>query len=380
MRRLMPLPISALIGFFAAALAGGALAESAKRNIPVLVPLTGFLSLEGTSQRNGAELALRDAGSELGIQFEISDTGTSPEVAVNAFVRALDDPDVIAVVAPMLGTQMLALLPLAEDFAVPMITVSGTARITELGNPYVFRFFPGDAVVKQAHARYAVEELGARRPAIVYQTTAYGQSGRRHLAETLTRLGSPPVLEEALDVSVKDMLPTLTKVRRSGADALLLHLHSGPTALVVRQAAAMALGVPIVAGSAMHQPQTAALLEPPELAGVCAESGSSPISGGDDRIERFTERYRATYGAEPDAFALGQYDAVTMVLAAIGEGARTREAVREALAGRHHRGLAMTYRSDGKGNMAHDALIICYDGESRVPRIVKRYENVTGLP
>ena len=30
-------------------------------------------------------------------------------------------------------------------------------------------------------------------------------------------------------------------------------------------------------------------------------------------------------------------------------------------------------RSDGKGNMAHDALIICYDGKSRTPRVVKRY-------
>lgn len=41
-------------------------------------------------------------------------------------------------------------------------------------------------------------------------------------------------------------------------------------------------------------------------------------------------------------------------------------------------GLAMAYRSDGKGNMAHDAVIIFYDGTSRVPHIVKRYANVTG--
>ena len=38
----------------------------------------------------------------------------------------------------------------------------------------------------------------------------------------------------------------------------------------------------------------------------------------------------------------------------------------------------MRYRSDGKGNMAHDAVIICYDGSDRTPNIVKRYENVSG--
>lgn len=346
--------------------------------LPVLVPITGFLSLEGTSQRNGAELALRDSG----VAFDVDDTATAPETAVNAFERAMagrDGDDVIAVVAPMLGTQMLALVPLADEFEVPLITVSGTARITDLGSPNVFRFFPGDVVVKAAHARYAVEELGAKRPAVIFQTTAYGQSGRAELDRNLEQLGAPTVLAEGLDVTVKDMLPVLSKVRDSGADALLLHLHAGPTALVIRQARAMGLDIPIVAGSAMHQPETAALLEPGELAGVCAESGASPISESEPEIRAFATAYRDAFDREPDAFALGQYDGVRMVLAAIELGARTAADVRAALSTLRYDGLAMTYASDGKGNMAHSAVILCYDGDSRVPAIVKRYDNITGV-
>jgi len=347
--------------------------------IPVLVPITGFLALEGTSQRNGAELALRGSG----IAFDVDDTATSPEIAVNAFERALTSgrnrEDVIAVVAPMLGTQMLALVPLADEFSVPMITVSGTARITELGSPNVFRFFPGDVVVKAAHARYAVEERGAKRPAVIFQTTAYGQSGRAELDRNLAALGRPAVFAEGLDVSVKDMLPVLSKVRDSGADALLLHLHSGPTALIVRQARAMGLDIPIIAGSAMHQPETAALLTPAELAGVCAESGASPISETDPATRAFAGAYRAAFDREPDAFALGQYDGVQMLRAAIRAGANSAADIRAYLAARRYRGLAMTYASDGKGNMAHSAVILCYSGDSRVPAIVKRYENLTGI-
>ncbi|MDH3738581.1 MAG: ABC transporter substrate-binding protein, partial [Alphaproteobacteria bacterium] len=253
------------------ALANAAGAQQKPVTIPVLVPLTGFLSLEGTSQRNGADLALRDA-ADAGVSYDVSDTATSPEVAVNALERAMTGDNVIAVVAPMLGTQMLALVPLADEFKVPLVTVSGTAKITELGSPNVYRFFPGDVVVKRAHARYAVEEMGIKLPAVVFQTTAYGQSGRAELSKNLTELGSAPVIEEAIDVSVKDMLPVLSKVRASGADALLLHLHAGSTALIIKQARAAGIDLPIVAGSAMHQPQTAALLEPAELAGVCAES------------------------------------------------------------------------------------------------------------
>ena len=347
--------------------------------VPVLVPLTGFLALEGTSQRNGALLALRNPPAGTAVAFEVSDTATSPEIAVNALQKALRGDGVVAVAASMLGTQMLAMLPVADERGVPLVTVSGTAKVTEMGSPNVFRFFPGDSVVKAAQARYAVQEMGAKRPALIYQTTAYGQSGREHLAANLARLGAPPVLEEGLPVTVKDMLPVLAKVRAAGADLILLQLHAPSTALIVRQAVAMGLGLPILAGSAMHQPATAALLTPAELKGVCAESGASPISGGSPAMDRFVADYRAAFDAEPDAFAAGQYDGIRMVVAALAAGARTAAEVRAFLAANTHDGVAMRYRSDGTGNMAHDAVIICYDGRDRTPRLVKRYRNLSGV-
>ena len=39
-------------------------------------------------------------------------------------------------------------------------------------------------------------------------------------------------------------------------------------------------------------------------------------------------------------------------------------------------GVAMRYKSDGTGDMAHSAIIVCYDGTSRLPKIVRRYEDV----
>ncbi len=352
-------------------------AQADTLSFPVLVPLTGFLALEGTSQRNGAVLALKEAVPGTAVS-EVVDTGTSPEAAVTALERAAGSGTVAAVAASMLGTQMLAMLPLAVELKLPLVTVSGTAAITEQGNPWVFRFFPGDAVTKTAHARYVVEELGRKRPAVIYQTTAYGQSGRTHLEAAFKVLGVAPVFEEGVDPAAKDLLPVLTKALAAKPDVLVLHLHAGPTALLLRQAATSGVDLPIVAGSAMHQPSTAALLEPSELKGVCAETAASPVSGGTPAMEAFTAAYRAAFGKEPDAFALGQYDGMRMVLAAVKAGAGTAEDVRKALAGGTHKGVAMTYASDGKGNMAHSAVIVCYDGTSRVPALVKRYDDVTG--
>lgn len=339
--------------------------------LPVLVPITGFLALEGTSQRNGALLALKHA--EAGVKPEVVDTGVTPEGAVTAFERALRGGKTPAVVAPMLGTQMLALLPLAEREQVPLVTVSGTAKITELDNKWVYRFFPGDDVVKLAQARYTVEKLGKRKPALLYQTTAYGQSGRQHLAEQFGRLGAPLVYEEGLAPTVKDLLPALVKAQAAGADVLILHLHAPSTALAIAQARAQGIALPIVAGSAMHQPATAELLSPRDLKDVCAETAASPISGGSAAMEKFTQDYRREFNGEPDAFAVAQYDGTMMVLAALRSGASDPGKVRDYLASQPHDGLAMRYRSDGRGNMAHDAVIVCFDGSSRVPAIVERY-------
>ena len=347
-------------------------------DFPVLVPLTGFLSLEGQSQRDGALLAFQLAAGGLTIRHDVADTGVSPEVAVNALERALEGKPV-AIVASMLGTQMLAMLPVAAENKVPLITISGTAKITELGNPWVFRFFPGDNVVKVAHARYVVEALGKKRPAIIYQNNAYGQSGLRYLTKAFAQLGIKPVFSEGVDVTIKDLLPVLSKAKAAGADVIVPHLHAPSTALLVKQAAFGDLDLPIVSGSALATPSTAALLDPVELQGACAESASEPSAPDSPEGERFLAEYRKQYSVDPDAYALAQYDGTAMVLHAIAAGARTPDAIRAALAADSYKGIAMTYKSDGDGNMAHSAIIVCYDGTSRTPKIVKRYDDIAAL-
>ena len=365
---------AALVSF---ALAAPAAAQKADVSLPVLVPLTGFVALEGTSQRNGAILAERQL-SDVTIETRVLDTQATPEAAVTAWERAVGRPPPPAVMGPILGTQMLALMPLAQAAGVPLLTVSGTARLSEMGNPYFFRFFPSDSTVKVAHARYVVEKLRAKRPAVIYQSTAYGQSGREQLAKTLADLKAPPVLEESVAPSANDLTAALTRAKGANADVIVLHLHAASTVLAVRQARQLFPDLPVVAGSAMHQPATAALLEPAELKGVCAETAASPISATSGPMKAFTDAYRTAFKTEPDAFAAAQYDAVGMLGTIVADLKKAKQtitpsAVRGALSRDSYKGLVTTYKSDGKGNMAHEAEIVCFDGSSRVPKVVERY-------
>ncbi len=364
----------------AAALSLGAASARAQGTeaFPILVPVTGALALEGQSQRDGALLAFAELEPSIRAgrasrpwpRAVVLDTGSNPQIAAQAFERAMGEslrPRVL--MGPIDGNSMLALLPLAEREKVALLAVSGTARLTELGNKQIFRFFPSDAVVKAAQARYVVEELKRRKVALVYQNTAYGQSGNEQLGLWFERLGASVVYRNSVPVTTKELSGVIAQVRESGADVVALQLHSGSSALFVGQAARAGLNLPIVAGSALHQPSTAALLQPGELKGVCAETASAPAADDRPALAAFARAYRERFRSEPDAFAVAAYDAVKTTMRVWA----SEKPLFEALAGLSHDGLAMTYQSDGKGNMAHDAIIVCYDGTSRTPRIAKRY-------
>lgn len=350
-------------------------AQAAEVYFPIVMPITGFLSVEGASQRNGAIMAIEDAPDGVTVRYEIFDTGTSATGAATALERALNSGDAVAVPSTVFGTEMVAMAPIAEEYKVPLLTISGLAKLTETGNQYVFRFLPSDRKIKVAQARYAVEDLGLKRPALITDNTAYGQGGRGHLEEIFKKLGVALAYQEEIAFDQKDMTPLLDKVKRSGADVIILHTVSHPMALVVKQARALGIDMPIVTSSSMVAPTATALVEPSDLANVCGETPSAPeAAGGSPKIQEWADRYRKRFGVEPDGLALAQYDGVAMAIHLVAtQGVSTAEDMRKALSEATYEGVAKTYKSEGNGDMAHDADVVCYDGKSRIPYVARHY-------
>lgn len=349
-------------------------AKAADVYLPIVMPITGFLSVEGGSQRNGAVMALEQAPGGAKIDFPVFDTGTSATGAATALDKALSSKKAIAAAVSVFGTEMIAMMPVAADYKVPLLTISGLAQITESGNPYIFRFLPNDREIKVAHARYVVEVLKKAKPALISDTTAYGQGGFKLLKENFAKLGVKLAYEDSsLAPDTKDMSPLLSKIKASGADAIVVHSVSTPMTLIVKQARAAGMTLPIINSSSIVEPTATALFEPAELAGVCAETPSAPEARANPKIKAWADAYTKKFGIEPDGLALGQYDGVMMALSLIAKGAKTPAELGAALQKETYEGVAMTYKSNGKGDLAHDADIVCWDGKSRIPNIVKHY-------
>ena len=205
------------------------MASAADLYLPIVMPITGFLSVEGGSQRNGAVMALEQAPGGMKADYPIFDTGTSATGAATALDKALSSRTAIAAAVTVFGTEMVAMMPVAAEYKVPLLTISGLAKITESGNPYIFRFLPNDREIKVAHARYVVEVMKKTKIALISDTTAYGQGGFALLQEDFAKLGTKPVFEDnSIAPDTKDMSPLLAKVKASGADVIVLHAVSTP--------------------------------------------------------------------------------------------------------------------------------------------------------
>ena len=205
------LETTGLLALFICSSAGTAIA--ADTYLPIVMPITGFLSVEGGSQRNGAVMALETAKG-ITIDYPVFDTGTSATGAAAALDKALSQGSAIAVASSIFGTEMVAMKPVAEEYKVPLLTISGLAALTESGSNYIFRFLPNDREIKVAHARYVVEELKKTKPALIGDTTAYGQGGFKLLQEDFAKLGVKPVYEDSsIAPDTKDMSPLLTKIK-----------------------------------------------------------------------------------------------------------------------------------------------------------------------
>jgi branched-chain amino acid transport system substrate-binding protein len=349
-------------------------ASAADAYLPIVMPITGFLSVEGGSQRNGAVMALEQAPGGMKVDFPVFDTGTSATGAATALDKALSSQKAIAAAVTVFGTEMVAMMPIAAEYKIPLLTISGLAKITESGNPYIFRFLPNDREIKVAHARYIVEVMKKTKIALISDTTAYGQGGFALLQEDFGKLGTKPVFEDnSIAPDTKDMSPLLAKVKASGADVIALHSVSTPMTLITKQLKSSGLNIPIVNSSSIVEPTATALFEPAELAGVCAETPSAPEARPTPTIKAWADAYLKRFNLEPDGLALGQYDGVMMALTLMAKGAKTPEELRAALQKETYQGVAMTYKSNGHGDLSHDADIVCWDGTTRIPKIVAHY-------
>ena len=141
-------------------------AFSASFKIGFVFSMTGGAAVYGTSQKEGASLAIEQinaaAGNGLKIIPVFEDDASVPQQGTNVFNKLINGDKVSIIIGPTLSNTAKITDPIAQKAGVPVLAISNTiSGITEIGN-YIFRDSLTENVVIPHTVRIAKQKLGTK--------------------------------------------------------------------------------------------------------------------------------------------------------------------------------------------------------------------------
>jgi len=311
--------------------------------IGLIQPVTGPAAYDGQSVINGARLAeaeLNAAGGVLGKKVEVllQDGKADPAESLNAAEKLLDRDKVSVLIGAWASSATLAVMPLVQRYEVPLIVETSTAeKITEAGNPWVFRIASNSKIDADALQPYLVSKLGLKKVAFMAANNDFGRAVVNNWSRVLAPQGATVVATEYHKPGETNFAPTLTKLKNSGADSIVITSDVTTVSNIIKQSYEQGLkGLNRVVTSG--NPAEAIM----PLAGKEASEGMlvqnywlpyAPPPGQEDASAKFVAAYKARYPDRiADKYSTSGYDAVQVAAAAIKAANSTEPAkVRDAL-------------------------------------------------
>lgn len=362
----------------------------ARADQPIVVGLDADMSsgaaISGLAIRRGMELAIQeinDSGGVLGRRLEIAirDHRGNPARGSDNVQAFADDPNVVAVMGGLHTPVVLSELKIIHErqivFLVPW--AAGTPIIDNGFAPnFVFRVSVRDEMAGGFLVDHAIDS-GNKKLALLLEKTGWGRSNERAMTLALKAHGLAPVAVEWFGWGVRNLKPSIEKLKAAGAQTILLVSNPREGGVAVKAMASLPASerLPIIshwgitggdffadnreflAGIEFQFLQTFSFFDPP----------------ANGRADEFWNKYRAKYPDtrhKEDVLApvgtAHAYDLVHLLAKAIADaGSTDRAKVRDALESQgFHAGIMKDYAPPFTPDR-HDALdaesfrILSYD-------------------
>ena len=357
---------------FLLALAAATAALNAQETIKIgeYASLTGKEASFGQQSHKGLTLAIEEinaAGGALGRKLELftEDNQTKPGESATAAKKLISRNKVVALIGEVASGRSLEAAPIAQAAKIPMIAPAATnPKVTQTGN-YIFRVCFIDPFQGTVMAKFAQNDLKAKRVAILSSVSnAYSVGLAKFFKETFVANGGFVVSEKNFSEGDKDFRAQLTAVKAANVDAIFVPSYYTEAALIARQARDLGLTVPLFGGDGWVADQ---LLEigGDALNGCYYSTHFSP-ENQDPVVQAFVKKFKARWGANenPDAFAALGYDAAFVLVDAIKRAGTTDgPKLRDALAAtKNFAGVTGVTNIDANRDASKPAAIIAIKG------------------
>jgi branched-chain amino acid transport system substrate-binding protein len=225
--------------------------------IGVVAAITGPASSLGVPERDVAVLLQKEleaAGGLTGpdgrkrpVRILVHDDQSKADETVKLVKKLVTDDGVHVVIASSQSPTSLAVVPIVTEAKVPMISMASShAIVTPVRERHWVFKTPQSNVHVAVHQVNYLRAKGLQRIASLYVNDAFGEDSRRGLAETLKGTGIELVYEDKFEHADKDMTPQLTRVRTSGAQALIVHAIPPSASIVTKNFRDLGLTIPLL--------------------------------------------------------------------------------------------------------------------------------------
>jgi branched-chain amino acid transport system substrate-binding protein len=341
--------------------------------IGAVLSLSGTYAGLGAPEQKAIELEvarINESGGVNGhlIEVIIEDDATDSAAAVTAVTRLIDQEDVVAVLGATGTGATMAIRGDINAAGIPQVSPAGGTVVTSDFDPLVFQTPWSNTLVAPFTFEY-LEGQGISKIALISDSGGFGKDGAAVVADLITGFDIEIVATEEFNPGDADMTAQMTKIKGSGAEAVMIVSAGKEAAIVASNMDQLGLEIPLIGTHGN------ARMEFIEGAGDAAEgfvfaAGKIliPESYGTDTENYevamdFIDRYTEAYGEAPNTFAGHAYDALHIIVDALGrvDGEVTGESLRDAIVDTSDFvgiGGTFNYSADDHNGMAASDLVM----------------------
>ena len=299
--------------------------------------MTGSEATFGQMTHKGIELAFNQINASGGVKgkmlrlISLDDQGR-PEEAATAVTKLITQNKVLAVLGEVASSRSLAGAPIAQQHGIPMVTPSSTnPKVTEVGD-YIFRVCFIDPFQGTVMAKFAAQNLKAKRVAIMKDVTSDYSVGLANVfKETFSHLGGQVVSEQTYVSGDIDFKGQLANIKTSGVDAVFIPGYYTEVGLIARQARQLGMKQPLLGADGWDSRKLFDIGKEAINGGYFSNHYTSDSTA--PGVREFISEFKAAYSEVPDSLAAMGYDAAKVLADAATRATElTPKGLRDALA------------------------------------------------
>jgi len=270
--------------------------------------------------------------------------------------KLITQDKVVGVIGEVASRRSLAAGPVCQKYQVPMVSPASTnERVTEIGD-YIFRVCFIDPFQGEVLAKFAFNDLKARKAAVLKDIQQdYSVGLTDSIVKHFTALGGQALDPVSYSSGDSDFRAILTQVRSQKPDVIFVTGYYPEAAIIARQARELGMKLPLLGGDGWVGQ---ALENGREALANSYISNHYSADNPDPVVQTFVKSYRAKFGKEPDSIAALGYDAAKVLAEAMtSAGSTDGPKVRDALAKADVPGVTGRLKMNPKRNVDKPAVI-----------------------